>query len=217
MIRVLLADDHTIVRKGLRSLLEGERGIEVVGEAGDGRRAVAKVEELHPDIVVMDIAMPVLNGLEATHQISRRFPEVKVVILTIHDTQQYILHTLRAGASGYVVKRAAPAELVTAIQAAYRGDRFLSPLVSRKIIEEYIRLARATGEVDSYGRLTDREREVLQLIAEGHSSPEIAELLHISVKTVATHRAHLMDKLDIHSTAQLTQYAIREGVISPGP
>ena len=213
-IRVLLAEDHTIVRKGLRSLLDGEAGIEVIGEAEDGREAVEKVGQLLPDVVLMDITMPSLNGLEATRQIKKRFPEVKVVILTMHANEEYIFQILRAGASGYLVKQAAPTELLSAIQAAYQGESFLSPSISRKVIEEYIQQAEATAEKDSYDQLTDREREVLQLIAEGHPNREIADLLHISVKTVETHRANLMDKLDVHSTAELTQYAIRKGVIS---
>ena len=212
-IRVLLAEDHTIVRKGLRSLLDGEAGIEVIGEAEDGREAVEKVQQLLPDVVLMDIAMPGLNGLEATRQIKKRFPEVQVLILTMHANEEYIFQILRAGASGYVVKQAAPTELISAIRAAYRGDSFLSPSISRTVIQEYIRQAEAMAEKDSYDQLTTREREVLQLIAEGHSNREIAELLHISVKTVETHRANLMDKLDIHSTAELTQYAMRKGVI----
>lgn len=212
-IRVLLADDHTIVRKGLRSLLEAERGIEVVEEAQDGREAVAKVEQLLPDVVVMDISMPLLNGLEATRQIRELFPEVQVVILTVHTNEEYIYQILRAGASGYVVKRAAPNELMLAIQAAYRGETFLSPSVSRRVVEDYIQQAEAAMGEDSYDRLTSREREVLQLVAEGFTSRDIAGMLHISVKTVEAHRAHLMDKLDIHSTAELTQYAIHKGVI----
>ena len=211
-IRVLLADDHAIVRKGLRALLEGEAGIEVIGEAEDGREAVQMTQQLLPDVVLMDLSMPALSGLEATRQIKKRFPEVKVLVLTRHANEEYIFQILRAGASGYVVKKAAPTELMLAIKAVYQGDSFLSPAISRPVIEEYIRKAEAMAE-DSYDRLTDREREVLQLIAEGHSSREIAELLHISEKTVRAHRAHLMDKLDIHSTAELTQYAIRKGVI----
>jgi two-component system response regulator NreC len=212
-IRVLLAEDHTIVRKGLRSLLDGEAGIEVIGEAEDGREAIEKVGQLLPDVVLMDIAMPGLNGLEATRRIKKRFPQVQVVILTVHANEEYIFQILRAGASGYVVKQAAPTELLSAIQAAYRGESFLSPSVSRTVIEEYIRRAEATAGEDSYDQLTDRQREILQLIAEGHSNREMAELLHISIKTVETHRAHLMDKLDLHSTAELTQYAIQKGVI----
>jgi two-component system response regulator NreC len=214
MVRVLLAEDHTIVRKGLRSLLDGEAGIEVIGEAEDGREAVEKVGQLLPDVVLMDITMPGLNGLEATRQIKKRFPEVRVLILTMHANEEYILQILRARASGYVVKQAAPSELVSAIQAVYRGESFLSPSISRTVIEEYIRQAEATTEKDSYDQLTDREREVLQLVAEGCSNREIAELLQISLKTVETHRANLMNKLDIHSTAELTQYAIHKGVIS---
>lgn len=212
-IRVLLAEDHTIVRKGLRSLLEDEADIEVIGEAENGREAVRKVGQLRPDVVVMDISMPRLNGLEATRQIKKLFPEVKVLILTMHANEEYIFQILRAGASGYVVKQAVVTELVSAIQTVYRGDSFLSPSISSKVIEEYIRQAEAMAK-NSYDKLTNREREVLQLIAEGHSTPEIAELLHISEKTVRAHRAHLMDKLDIHSTAGLTRYAIRKGVIT---
>jgi two-component system response regulator NreC len=213
-IRVLLAEDHTIVRKGLRSLLDAEATMTVVGEAENGRQAIDQVEHLLPDVVVMDIAMPGLNGLEATRQIKKRFPDVQVLVLTVHTGEEYILQILRAGASGYLVKQAAPTDLVQAIQAAHRGDVFLSPSISRKVIEEYVQQASAAAELDSYETLTDREREVLQLIAEGSSTRQIAEQLHISVKTVETHRAHLMDKLELHSTAELTQYAIRKGVIS---
>lgn len=212
-IRVLLAEDHTIVRKGLRSLLDAEAGMEVIGEAANGREAVDKVQQLLPDVVVMDIAMPHLNGLEATRQIKKRFPEVKVVILTVHTNEEYIRQILRAGASGYLVKQAAPRELIAAIHAAQRGDSYLSPSVSRKVVAQYVQRAGAVAEQDSYEKLTNREREVLQLIAEGNSTRQIADLLHISVKTVETHRAHLMDKLDIHTVAGLTQYAIRKGVI----
>jgi len=172
-IRVLLAEDHTIVREGLRSLLEGEADIEVIGEAEDGREAVQKVEQLHPDVVVMDITMPALNGLEATRQIKKLFPGVKVLILTMHANEEYVFQILRAGASGYVVKQAAVPELISAIQAVYQGDSFLSPSISKKVIEEYIRQAEAMAN-DSYDKLTDREREVLQLIADGHTSREIA-------------------------------------------
>lgn len=213
-IRVLLAEDHTIVRKGLRSLLEGIGSIEVIGEAEDGREAVKQVQQLRPDVVLMDIAMPLLNGLEATRQIKKQFPEVKVLILTMHTNQEYITQILRAGASGYLVKRAAPTELVSAIQIVYRGESFLSSTIAGTVIDGYIRHAESVGETDRYDKLTDREREVLQLIAEGHSTPDIAALLYISEKTARAHRANLMDKLDLHSTAELTQYAIRKGLIS---
>ncbi len=213
-IRVLLAEDHTIVREGLRSLLENEAGIEVIGEAEDGREAVQKTQELLPDVVLMDLSMPGLSGLEATRQIKQRFPEVKVLVLTRHANEEYVFQILRAGASGYVVKKAAPTELVLAIQAVYRGDSFLSPSISRQVVAEYMRQAEAMAE-NSYDRLTDREREVLQLIAEGHSNREIAELLHISMKTVENHRASLMGKLNVRGTAELTRYAIRKRVITP--
>jgi DNA-binding NarL/FixJ family response regulator len=161
----------------------------------------------------MDITMPVLNGLEATRQIKKLFPQVKVVVLTVHSTEEYIFQILRAGASGYVVKQAAVSELVQAIQTVYRGDSFLSPSISRQVVEEYGRRAEAIE--DKYDRLTDREREVLQLIAEGRANREIAQLLHVTVKTVEAHRAHLMDKLGLRSTAELTRYALRKGIVSP--
>ncbi len=212
-IRVLLAEDHTIVRKGLRSLLDDETEIEVVGEAEDGQQAIELVQRLQPDVVLMDITMPVLSGLEATRQIKKLLPQVKVVVLTVHSTEEYIFQILRAGASGYVVKQAAVSELVQAIQTVYRGNPFLSPSISRQVVEEYGR--RAEAMEDKYDRLTDREREVLQLIAEGRINREIAQLLHVTVKTVEAHRAHVMDKLGLHTTAELTRYALRKGMISP--
>ncbi len=214
IIRVLLAEDHTIVRKGLRSLLDAEADIEVVGEAEDGRQAVEKAQQLRPDIVLMDITMPGLNGLEATRQLKKYCPEVKVVALTVHTNEEYILQVLRAGADGYLVKQAAVEELILAIQAVCRGDSFLSPSISRKVIEEYSRRAEASAPEDNYEQLTGREREVLQLVAEGRSNREIAETLHVAVKTVEAHRSNLMDKLDIHNTADLTRYALRKGVIA---
>jgi two-component system response regulator NreC len=214
-ISVLLVDDHTIVRKGLRSLLDAEADIQVIGEAEDGREAVEQVGRLRPQVVVMDITMPGLNGLEATRQITERLPQVQVVVLTMHTAEEYIFQILRAGASGYVVKRAAPSELISAVRAAYRGESFLGPAVSKTVIEEYLRQAEALAGENSYETLTPREREVLQLLAEGHSNRRIAELLCLSVKTVQSHRANLMRKLDIHSIAELTQYAIRKGVIGP--
>jgi DNA-binding NarL/FixJ family response regulator len=213
-IKVLLAEDHTIVRKGLTSLLAGEADIEVVGEAEDGQEAVEKVEQLGPDVVLMDNTMPVLNGLEATRQIKKRFPEIKVLVLTMHTTEEYIQQFLQAGASGYLIKKTAPKELVTAIHAVYRGDSYLSPSISNVIIEGYLHQAAATASEDSYEKLTDRERQVLQMITEGVSNREIAERLHLSVKTVNNHRMNLMDKLNIHNTAKLVKYAIRKGVIS---
>ena len=213
-IKVLLAEDHTIVRKGLTSLLAAEADIEVVGEAEDGQEAVEKVEQLGPDVVLMDNTMPVLNGLEATRQIKKRFPEIKVLVLTMHTTEEYIQQFLQAGASGYLIKKTAPKELVTAIHAVYRGDSYLSPSISNVIIEGYLHQAAATASEDSYEKLTDRERQVLQMITEGVSNREIAERLHLSIKTVNNHRMNLMDKLNIHNTAKLVKYAIRKGVIS---
>lgn len=214
-INVLLADDHTIVRKGLRALLETEETIEVLDEAEDGREALKKTQKLLPDVVVMDIAMPGLNGLEATRQIKKQFPAIKVLILSMHTTKEYIFQTLRAGASGYLVKKAAPRDLVSAIQAVSRGESFLSPTISATVIEEYIRGAEKTvKEEDPFEILTNREREVLQLIAEGNSIRKIAENINVSPKTVEVHRSHIMEKLDIHNTPELTKYAIQKGITS---
>lgn len=213
-INILLAEDHTIVRKGLRSLLDKENDICVVGEAQDGRNALKKAEALQPDIVLMDIAMPGLNGLEATRQLKKRFPKMKVIILTAHANEEYVLQTLRAGASGYLVKKAAPADLILAIRAVYRGESFLSPSISRSIIDEYLRQTEKTPEINGiYAKLTGREREVLQLIVEGHKNRKIAELLHISVKTVETHKASIMNKLNVSGTAELVRYALDKGLI----
>jgi two-component system response regulator NreC len=214
-IRVLLAEDHTIVRKGLRSILDAEDSIEVVGEAEDGRAAVEAVEHLRPDVVLMDISMPGLNGLEATRQIKHRAPHIRVLVLTMHTNEKYILQILQAGASGYLVKQAAVEELISAIQAVHRGDAFLSPSISKKVVQRYVQQGQAMAEEDSYELLTPREREVLQLIAEGHTNRDISEILHISIKTVEVHRANLMKKLDLHSAAELTRYAIGKGIISP--
>lgn len=213
-IKVLLAEDHTIVRKGIRALLDGVTDIEVVGEAEDGREAVEKVGQLQPDVVLMDNTMPILNGLEATHQIKKLFPKTRVLILTMHTDEEYIFQFLQAGASGYLIKKTAPKELVSAIKAIYRGDSFLSPSISKKVIDEYLRHVEEASKPNSYTQLTDREREVLQLIVEGFSNKEIAEQLHLSVKTVGNHRLNLMEKLDLHNVSDLTKYAIRKGIIS---
>ncbi len=214
-IKVIIAEDHTIVRKGLCALLQGEPDIEVVGEAENGREAIKIVEKLLPDVVVMDIAMPGLNGLDTTRQLKKRFPKLKILILTMHDNEEYIFETLRAGASGYLIKRSAPNELISAIQSVYRDESFLSPAISKKVIEGFVQSGgQAVIEDEYYMKLTVREREVLQLIAEGNANREIARLLHISIKTVESHKAHIMEKLDIRNIAELTQYAIRKGLIS---
>lgn len=212
-IRVLLAEDHTIVRKGIRSLLDEERDIEVVGEADNGRDAVAQAEALTPDIVVMDHTMPLLNGLEATRQIRKLLPQVRVLILTMHTNEEYVFQFLRAGAAGYLVKQTAPTELVSAIRAIHAGGSFLSPAISRAVIDEYVRAGERRGKSPSDGSLTDREREVLQLLVEGHTNQAIAQQLQISAKTVGVHRLNLMQKLDLHNLAELTKYAIRNGII----
>jgi DNA-binding NarL/FixJ family response regulator len=213
-ITVLLAEDHTIVREGLVSMLEDEPDIQVVGQAGDGQTAVTLAEQLQPNIVVMDITMPILNGLEATRQIKRYCLQTQVVILTVHTTEEYIYQILQAGASGYVVKQAALGELVMAIRAAHSGQTFLSPTVSSFVVQEYIDHASSNRLETEYDLLTEREREVLQLVAEGYSTREIAERLFITVKTVESHRANLMNKLDIHNIAGLTKYAIGKGLVS---
>jgi two-component system response regulator NreC len=212
-IKVILADDHTIVRKGLRSLLDIEKNIKVIGEAENGRETIKKVALLKPDVVIMDIAMPLLNGLEATRKIKKNFPHIKVLVLSVHADEEYIFQALKAGASGYLLKNAAPNELVSAVEAAYSDESFLSPSVSKKVIKEYIRKAAATTEGNSFEKLTDREREILQMLAEGRTVKEIAHMLYISIKTVQTHRSHLKEKLNIDSDAGLVQYAIRKGLI----
>ena len=214
-IQVLLAEDHTIVRQGLRSILDGREGIQVVGEAKDGREAVEKAQQLQPDIVLMDLSMPLLSGLEATRQIKSQCPQIKVLVLTMHADEEYVFQILQAGASGYLLKQSAVGELVTAIQVVYEGDSYLSPAISRKVVGEYVRQAREQGKVDPYEQLTDREREVLHLIAEGRSTQEIADLLFISPKTVRGHRSSLTEKLGLHSNAELTRYAIRKGIVAP--
>jgi two-component system response regulator NreC len=210
-IRVLLAEDHTIVRKGLLSILADQLDVEVVGEAENGREALRLTEQLHPDVVVMDIAMPLLNGLEATRQIKRYHPEVKVLVLTMHTDEEYVCRLLQAGASGYVVKQAAPAELLLAVHAAHRGDLFLSPAITSPVIAEYLEQDSFIG--NSYDALTNREREVLQLLVEGYSNREIAHTLTISIKTVQTHRSNLMAKLGIENLCDLVKYAIQKGIL----
>jgi DNA-binding NarL/FixJ family response regulator len=210
-IRVLIVDDHAILREGIRALLSLYPDIEVVGEAADGLEAVNKTRQLSPDIVLMDIAMPGLGGLEATLEIHRQSPTSRVVILTQHDDSEYIFPILKAGAAGYVLKKAVGTELVAAIRAVHEGGSFLYPSVATAVIEGFVK--RGEDAESGYDRLTDREKQVLKLIAEGRSNKEIAELLSLSVKTVIAHRANLMEKLDIHNRTELVKYAIRKGLI----
>ncbi len=213
-IRVLLADDHLILREGIRSLLEKVPDIEMIGEADDGNEAIAKVEQLLPDVVLMDITMPGVNGLEATQQIKREHPSVKVLILTMHETDQYLSEMLEAGASGYVVKTTTSSELISAIRAVHQGDVHLYPSIARMLVEDYLQKVRTGEEKASYDGLTPREREILMYIAEDKQNKEIAELLGISVRTVQAHRTNLMDKLGAHDRTELVKYAIRKGIIN---
>ncbi|MFC2071175.1 response regulator [Chloroflexota bacterium] len=213
-IRVLIVDDHTLVRAGIRSLLALVADIEVVGEASDGKEALVKVRQLMPDVVLMDLAMPVMGGLEATRRIRRDFPGIKVLALTQYDDSEYVIPIIDAGARGFVTKMSAFSELASAIQAAYRGDSFLSPTAATALVEECQQRITAEGEQDSYQHLTDREREVLKLVAEGHTAREIAEMLIVSPKTVEWYKSSLMNKLNIHSRTDLIKFAIRKRVIT---
>ncbi len=211
-IRVLLVDDHAILRQGLRAILESAFDIEVVGEAGEGRDALCLVRELHPDVVLMDISMPGMNGLTATRYIRENYPDVKVIILTQHDNLEYVKPLMDMGASGYVLKQNADVDLINVVRAVYRGQTFVTPELADA-------LARARLEGEEYNdpleKLTPREREVLILIALGHTNKEIADILMISPKTVDVHRTQLMKKLDLHNVADLTRYAIRKGLVEP--
>jgi two-component system response regulator NreC len=212
-IRVLLIDDHRMVREGLCVLLENEQDIEIVGQANDGRTGTAMIAEVRPDVVVMDLRMPGLNGLEATRRLQHRSSQIHVVMLSMYSTQEHVYQALHAGASGFVAKEEAWEELATAIRTVCTGKLYLSPTIYQEEIQEYIRRAQENQEPDTYHSLTPREREVLQLIAEEHNTREIGNLLGVSPKTVESHRSHLMNKLDIHTTAGLTRYAISRGVV----
>jgi len=212
-IKVLIADDHTLVRQGIRALLALAADIEIVGEAADGREAVEKVRQLAPDVVLMDLAMPKMGGLEATRRIRREFPATKVLAVTQYDDSEYVIPVIEAGARGFVTKMASPLELASAIQAVYRGDSFLSPTAAAILVEECQLKTDTEGEKDSYQLLKDRERETLKLIAEGHTAREIAEVLVVSPKTVEWYKTNLMRKLNLHNTTDLIKYAIRKRVI----
>jgi DNA-binding NarL/FixJ family response regulator len=211
-VRVLLVEDHALVRTGIRRLLDDMLGIEVVGEAVDGREAIELAETTRPDVVLMDITMPGLNGLGALTRILRGDPRTRVVMLSMHDNEEYVAHALRAGAAGYLLKSAAPGELELCIRAVARGGSYLSPDVSRHVVSDYVR--RAGGERSSLERLTPRQVEILQLIAEGNSNREIARLLALSVKTIESHRAQLMERLDLHDAAGIVRYAVRTGLVA---
>jgi len=212
-VKLLVADDHKIFRQGIKKLLDEESDLQVVGEAADGREAVKKATELKPDVILMDIAMANLNGLEATKQIKKVLPDVKVIMLTMHKNEEYVLQSFQAGASGYILKEGAVEELVSAIRSIHQDKSVLSPTISKTLIDAYLRKME-TGKTETpFDLLTDREREVLQLIAEGNTNREVAKLLFISVKTVEAHRAHIMQKLNIHEIARLVKYAIQKGLV----
>lgn len=212
-IRILIADDHALVRAGFRSLLEKVDGCEIVADVGDGREALRLLEQLHPDVVLMDVKMPGLNGLEATARITRDYPNVRVVILSMYTNEEYVIQALRAGAVGYLLKDAAIPELHLAVQAAVRGEMYLSPAISKRVLMDYIQLVGGGGGM--LDALTGRQREVLQLIAEGNTIKEVAQILQISVKTAEAHRTQLMERLDIHDVTGLVRFAIRVGLVTP--
>jgi DNA-binding NarL/FixJ family response regulator len=212
-LRILLADDHTVVRQGLRKVLEERPDWVVVAEAGNGREAVQKAEEVKPDVAILDVAMPLLNGIEATRQIVKRLPATRVLVLTMHADEAYVNQILKAGATGYLLKDSADVDLIQAVGAVSQGKSFFSPGVARLMLDDYVRQLADRGITDRYESLSEREREIFQLIAEGKANKEIAAILSISPSTVETHRARIMEKLDLHSAAEIVLYAVRRGVI----
>jgi two-component system response regulator NreC len=212
-LRILLADDHGIVRRGMRTLLETEPGMEVVGEASDGREALALCGQLRPDIAILDIAMPGLNGIEVAAQAMKHAPQLRVIMLSMYADESYVVRALSAGARGYLLKEATDEDLLPAVRAVAAGKSFFSPAVSKLLLEDYVRHLQQRGMQDSYALLTDREKEVLQLLAEGKSNKEAAVALNVGLSTVETHRANLMQKLGLHSTADIVLYAVRKRII----
>jgi two-component system, NarL family, response regulator NreC len=212
-VRILLADDHTIVRQGLRKVLEERPEWEVVAEAGDGREAVRLAEQHRPDVAIVDVAMPLLNGIETTRQITKRVPNTRVLVLSMHADEAYVTQILQAGATGYLLKDSADVDLVKAVEEAASGRSFFSPAIARVMLDDYRRQLTDKGVSDRYEILSEREREIFQLIAEAKANKEIAALLNVSTSTVETHRAHIMEKLDLHSAAEIVLYAVRRGVI----
>jgi two-component system response regulator NreC len=212
-IRIVLADDHTIIRSGLRLLLEQQPDFKVVAEAEDGRAAVERIAQHHPDVAILDIGMPQLNGIEATRQIVAQEPHPNVVILSMHSDEGYVLRALKAGARAYILKNAAEADLIRAVRAVSEGKSFFSPVISKMLLEDYVRQVSEKEVEDSYDLLTPREREILQLLAEGKTNKEVAVILNLSPHTIDTHRGNLLQKLNLHSVPELILYAVRKGVI----
>jgi DNA-binding NarL/FixJ family response regulator len=213
-LRILLADDHTLMRQGLRRIIEENEAWEVVAEASNGRDAVRLALELKPEIAVLDIAMPQMNGIQAIRQIARRAPSVRILVLSMYADEAYIVQVLQAGARGYLLKDSADTDLVRALTAVLEGKSFFSPAVSKVLLDDYVRHLAERGISDRYGSLSEREREIFQLVAEGRSNKEIAQLLGVSPSTVETHRAHIMEKLDLHSAAEIVLYAARKGIVT---
>ena len=213
-VRILLADDHTVMRNGLRLLLERQPNLQVVGEAADGRQAVALCETVNPDVVVMDIAMPNLNGIEAARQIVNHNPRTAIAILSMHSDESYVIRALKAGARAYLLKDSAEADLLAAVRALTEGKSFFSPAISKILVEDYMRQLESRGVEDTYELLTNREREILQLLAEGRTNKEVANMLNLSLYTVETHRTHILQKLNLHSVPELILYAVRKGIIA---
>jgi DNA-binding NarL/FixJ family response regulator len=212
-VRLVIAEDHTILREGLRALLSSNKDFEIVGEAGDGREAIRCVEKLKPDLILTDLSMPRMNGMEAIREIKKQSPGTKVVVLTVHRTEEYILATLKAGADGYILKDSTQSELMMAVKNILSGKHYISPGISEKVIEGYLEGRKTLKTRTTWETLTQREREILKLIAEGYRNKEIADYLCISVKTVEKHRANLMEKLDLHSIQALTTFALERGIV----